>query len=517
MYSREQINGLREIVEKEIQFSTLMREVTDVENLGQWSAVRCPFHNTSTKDAGRLKDATGDSSGVYFCNHPGCKVSEEPYNGRLSLTHFWKLYNDLENEPIAVLDLYQNRLGRKLPAGEGKPLSKEELEKLRMEKRRRALFLQATFFFHMTLLSPEGKEGMDYLLSRGISRSYIEKYKLGYAPGGRKMLDYLKSNGFSEQEIRDAKLLSQKGNDLYYGRIMFPLVSTRHNYLNPAMEFGKATVENFYSRMLPSMMKGEKDNSFKHRYTNPSRPLYNFGEAKTKRFALMLEGCIDTISAQIFLDELIQMEKRGELENYLVKPSEIGVLGIYGTNGFSKESQLHVAESNFDKLFLAGDNDENFAGQTANIKLGESLQEMSKEAQVRIVTWTGNDVNELLQGGKENAIKFLQSIQDAVSVEEYKILVALDKAGDLTETRNQFDALLRIEELLSDLRLEEENNILNYAKTISVVSEKVGVSEEVILMHIMMVRYKNKLLMHKDNLKEAILTELMVAKLLKEE
>lgn len=515
IFSKEQINDLRLIVQKEIKFSDLVREYTKVDQIGEWFAVACPFHQTRTTDAGRLKDGDpiSGSEGIYFCNHPGCSVQSHPYEGKLSLTRFWQLMYDFQSEPEAVLDLYENRLSLKLPEGNGTPLTKEQKEQYAHDKRMSEMFLHITYFYHKALREDEGKEARDYIIEeRKIPEEYVHRYRLGFAPGQSKLKDYLKESGFTETEMKKAKILSKKENDLYYKRVIFPLLDARHNVWDSKFNINKAIVRNFYSRFLPKYLND--NNSFlKHRYTNKNFPLYNFAEARRKRHGLMIEGCFDTIASQVFVDRLVDLNLEGKLpSDFTLKPEDIGPFASYGTNGFSEE--IHVPQlkrANFDILFIAGDHDANFAGQEANIKRGRMLQKHLPDTQIRVVTWGQKDVNELLKLDTD-PVEFLRYLEDSVSLEEYEILVALEKSGSADVVRNQFEAIHRIEDLLKNLNLQEENSLLKYKKTLMTVAKFIGVDVETILLQVMLVKHKNDMKKAADDanvpLKALIMAEL---------
>lgn len=516
IFSKEQINDLRTIVLEKLKFSEIVRENTKVEETGEWFAVKCPFHQTSTTDAGRLKDGNSlhGEEGIYFCNSPACIVQQDPFNGKLSLTRFWQLFHDFKSEPEAVLDLYENRLGLPLPEGDGTPLSEEEKKRYAQDKRMSALFLHMTYFYHKSLKDETvGKEARDYVVNeRGIPEEYALRYRLGYAPGQSKLKEYLKSVGFTEAEMKEAKILSKKENDLYYKRIMFPLLDARHNVWDSKFDINKAIVRNMYSRFLPQYLN-ETNSFLKHRYTNRNFPLYNFAEARRKRYGLMVEGCFDTIASQVFVDRLVALKKEDKIpSDFTLSPEEIGPFASYGTNGFSEEIHApQLQRARFDILFIAGDHDANFAGQEANIKRGRMLQKHLVGTQIRVITWGHKDVNEMLKVDLD-PIEFLRYLENSVSLEEYEILVALEKSGSADVVRNQFEAIHRIEDLLKNLNLHEENSLLKYKKTLLTVADYVGVDIETILLQIMLVKYKNDMKKAADDanipLKSLIMAEL---------
>lgn len=498
-FSKEQIDDMRKIVLQRVVFSELARESTKVDNIGDWNAVQCPFHQTNTTDAGRLKDAitTTDSvieEGVYWCNHPGCTVAQDPYEGRLTLTHFWKLLQGFNLEKEAVVDLYHNRLKIDLPEGDGTPMSEEDKKKYEEEKRMRALFSQITYFYVKCLHEEGGKEALDYVVNeRKIPLEYVKRHRLGYTPGRAKLKEYLLSVGFTEDEIRRAKVLSKKGNDLYYERIFFPLMSTRDNVWDQNFSMNNAFILNGYSRLMPKYMN-ENNTFMKHRYVNRNFPLFNFAEARRKRYGLMIEGCFDTVAAEVFVDKAKTLKAEGSIPKEItLDPDDIGPFASYGTNGFSEEEHAPLLKrAKFDILFIAGDHDANFAGQEANIKRGRMLQKHLTNTQIRIVIWPEKDVNQMLVN-ELDPVEFLRYLENSVSLEEYEILVALEKSGSSEIVRNQFEAIHRIEGLLMNLNLHEENSILKYKKTLLTLAKFVDVDIETILLHIMMVKYKNDL------------------------
>ena len=492
-YSFSQLKDMRLVCIQNIPFVQLVESRTRVQHMGDWHGVQCEFHPTSTFDAGRLREHDNDQEGVYFCNNPVCDIHQEPYNGRLNMFQYWQLANGLESEDEAVLDLYHRHLGKPLPKPEGKVLTKEEYQKIQQQQRGKLLRLYALFFWNKTLFKKDGSKGLKYLTEqRCIPVEYVKKYYLGYAPGKKALVEFLLKTGFTEEEIKREGLMSKKGNDLYWGRIVIPLFSDRDNPLSLNFNIKGSDAPNFYSRMLPDFIKSDIDKSLKHRYTNSNFPLFNFSEARRKRFAIMPEGCLDTISGQVFIDRLQEMENKGELpEDVSMKPSEIGVFASFGTNGFSEEKHLPlVKKANFEVLFLAGDNDQNFAGQTANIKRARLIQDNCPETQVRIITLPDKDLNDLLIS-KMEPVDFLKLLEDSVSLEEYEILMALTKCGKKT-LRSQFEAIKSVETLIDDLNLDPKNLIM-YKKTLQVLSDYVGVNVSLILFQVLVKKYKDKL------------------------
>lgn len=518
-YSPETIKKMKTVCNRDIVFSNLVAERTSVTKVGEWYGVRCEFHNTRTMDAGRLKnyDTTAGHEAVYFCNNPNCSCADEPYLGRLSMFQYWQHAHDFGTEEEAILDLYVNYLGNEMPEPDGQILTEEEMKEFYMIERRRLLFIHTMFFYNMALFKDEGKDGLKYLTEeRKIPLEYVKKYYLGYAVGRDSLKNYLLAQGFSLQEIKDAALLSKKENDLYFGRVMVPLFSDKDNVLNPKLEIRKVKVSNFYSRLLNSFIKSDVDKTLKHRYTNRNLPLFNFQEARKKRFAIMPEGCMDTISGQVFIDRLVALEQQGKIPSDIsLKPSDIGVFASYGTNGFSeKEHTPQVKKANFEILYIAGDNDANFAGQMANIKRAEQLKRDCPNMQIRIVKWPTNDLNDMLVQGVD-PIEMLRVLENAISLEEYKISFALEKSGGKEEIRNQFEAIHRVQLVLKELDLTPDvDDLIHYKRTIQLLSDFIQVDVDTILLHLLLNFYTVQLKTKSEEM-EIDLDTLIIMKLSK--
>lgn len=492
-FSYNQLKEMRIVCIRDISFVKLVSERTKVQAMGDWYGVRCEFHTTSTLDAGRLRDHTNGVEGAYFCNNPICSINDEPFNGRLNMFQYWSLANHLDSEEEAIIDLYHNYLGKPLPEPQGKVLTKEEQIELQKQQRSKLLRLYALFFWNKTLFEEEGKKALEYLTQeRKIPIEYVRRYFLGYAPGKKALTDFLLQMGFTLEEIKQEGLLSKKGFDLYWGRVMIPLFSERDNPLSPNFNVKNSDPLNFYSRALPMFIKNDLDKSLKHRYTNGNLPLFNFSEARRKRFAIMPEGCLDTIAGQVFIDRLIEKEKKGGLpEGFSIKPSEVGIFASFGTNGFSEQKHLPLVQrANFEILFLAGDEDENFAGQTANIKRARLIQDNCPQTKVRIIRLPKNDLNDLLISDYD-PLDFLKLLEESVSLEEYEILVALKKCGP-KNLRNSFEAIKMVEDLLNNLNLQG-GNLIMYSKTIKTLAGYIGVDPALILFQVLTTKYKEKI------------------------
>ena len=137
----------------------------------------------------------------------------------------------MEIERLDFLDAVKwlaQRAGMRLPEdGRDDSMSRLRLRILEINR-------ETGRFFYKTLLSPEGRAGLDYFRGRGLDPATIKRFGLGYAPeSGFALVNHLKSKGYTNEEMTQADVarISQRGNpyDRYRGRVMFPIFDLRGN------------------------------------------------------------------------------------------------------------------------------------------------------------------------------------------------------------------------------------------------------------------------------------------------
>ncbi len=154
----------------------------------------------------------------------------------------------------------------------------------------------ATEFFHYILNKTDfGKKASEYLKSRLLNKSIIDKFELGYSPSSWDSLKlFLKKKKYEEEEMLENGLLvkSERGSyyDRFRGRLMFPLKDSRNNVLG------------FSGRILSG------GNEKEAKYVNsPETPVYHkretlFGinlaleEIKKQKNVYIVEGELDMIT-----------------------------------------------------------------------------------------------------------------------------------------------------------------------------------------------------------------------------
>ena len=104
-----------------------------------------------------------------------------------------------------------------------------EAETVRLRKLTEA----ACAFFQEALAGPPGAQARDYIERRGLSKTEVDEFRLGYAPNGRFTLkEHLAAKGFSQPDMVAAGLLIA-GDDIpvsydrFRQRLIFPIADLR--------------------------------------------------------------------------------------------------------------------------------------------------------------------------------------------------------------------------------------------------------------------------------------------------
>jgi DNA primase len=253
----------------------------------------------------------------------------------------------------------------------------------------------ASEFFHYILNKTDfGKKASQYLKTRLLNQSIIDKFELGYSPSSWDSLKlFLKKKKYEEEEMSENGLLvrSEKGSyyDRFRGRLMFPLKDSRNNVLG------------FSGRILDGSEKEAK-------YINtPETPIYHKRESL---FGINL--AIEEIKKQknVFIVE-------GELD--MITPFQHGYSNFVAIKGTALTTeQLKLLKRYTDKITLMMDAD--VAG-IESIKRG--IDEAEKfDFEIRVVTIDfAKDPDEAL---KKDPDKFKKLVTKSMPIYDFLIETA---------------------------------------------------------------------------------------------
>ena len=232
----------------------------------------CPFHGEKTASFSVAPD-----KGIYYCF--GCHKGGGVINFQMEIEGL--------SYPDAVRALAK-RVGMEVPEDE------QYQSRYRQQERLWALHKEAARFFHSQLYAPIGAEALNYALGRGMPKSVLTRFGIGYAPDSwTNLVDAMRKKGYSDQELRDSGLVTvskKNGNlfDRFRDRLMFPIIDVRGNVIG------------FGGRIMNDKDKNAAKylNSPETLIFNKRKNLFALNLAKKSKlgYLILVEGYMDAIA-----------------------------------------------------------------------------------------------------------------------------------------------------------------------------------------------------------------------------
>ena len=250
-------NPIEEVVG---QYVTLKRSGSNMFGL-------CPFHGEKTASFSVAPD-----KGIYYCF--GCHKGGGAINFMMEL------------EGLSYPDAVRNLAKR---AGMEVPEDEQYQSRYRQQERLWALMKEAGRFFHEQLYSPAGKECLEYTQRRGLTKTIITRFGMGFAPNSwNALITAMKAKGYTEKELIEANLVGEKNGRIYdqfRNRLMFPIIDVRGNVVG----FGGRVLDDSKPKYL---------NSNETVIFNKRRNLFGLNLAKKTKtgFLILVEGNIDVVT-----------------------------------------------------------------------------------------------------------------------------------------------------------------------------------------------------------------------------
>ena len=231
----------------------------------------CPFHGEKTASFSVAPD-----KGIYYCF--GCHKGGGVINFMM------------EVEGLSYPDAVRSLAKR---AGMDVPEDEQYQSRYRQQERLWALHKEAARFFHSQLYAPVGKAALEYALGRGMSKSILTTFGVGYAPDTwDAMVKAMKAKGYTEAELVASGLVTQSqknGNlfDRFRDRLMFPIIDVRGNVIG----FGGRTLKNDkdtakYLNSPETMIFNKRKNLFG----------LNLAKKSKENSLILVEGNIDVVA-----------------------------------------------------------------------------------------------------------------------------------------------------------------------------------------------------------------------------
>ena len=387
----------------------------------------CPFHGEKTASFSVAPD-----KGIYYCF--GCHKGGGAINFVMELEGL--------SYPDAVRSLAK-RCGMEVPEDD------QYQSRYRQQERLWALHKEAARFFHSQLYAPIGKAALEYAVGRGMPKSTLTKFGIGYAPDSWDMLvKAMQAKGYTRQELIDSGLVtvSKKNDnifDRFRDRLMFPIIDIRGNVIG----FGGRIMNNKDPNAAKYL------NSPETLIFNKRKNLFGLNYAKKSKlgYLILVEGYMDAIA----------------LHQY-------GFDCAVASLGTSLTEEHAVLISRYvEQVVLIYDGDE--AGQRATRRAIPILEKAGIRVKV-LQMKDAKDPDEYLK--KFGADKFRLLLEDSANRVEYQ-LNAIKKKYNLAEDDQRIRYVHESAELISTLGSSVQREIYGNR-----VAEAAGISVDAMKLEI---------------------------------
>lgn len=365
---------LVEKVRESLDIVDVVSEYVPLKKQGRNYFGLCPFHGESTPSF-----SVSPEKQIFHCFGCGAGGNSISFIMQLENINFQEAVQHLAQKanialPSDVTDTVKN------------PHSSEQAIMLEAHE------LVKKYYHHLLLNTSEGKEAVEYLEKRGISKDQIKHFELGIAlDSWDSVTKVLEKRGYSMPQMEKAGLVvrnERDGNyyDRFRNRIIFPI----HNHQGKIVAFSGRIMGEGSPKYLNS-----PETSIFHK----GKLLYHFYHAKNvirkQNRAVLMEGFADVISA-----------------------FKAGVQDAIATMGTSlTEDQAKILKTSVDQIIICYDSDQ--AGINATEKAARILQKEGFTIKVAQMP-DGLDPDEYIQRFGEE--KFNTSIIEAsVSLMTFKM------------------------------------------------------------------------------------------------
>lgn len=317
-----------ESLKNRIDLVDVIEPYVDLKKAGASYKGLCPFHDEKTPSFTIQK---GDTH--YHCF--GCGAHGDAI-------HFL-----MEHQSLGFSDAVET-LAQKY----GVPLSyvDQEEEKGPSKKKICEALEESALLFHALLLhTEEGHKALHYLYKRGMDLSFVQRFRLGFAPKRAGIFQpYMEAKGFTREILSAAGLIKQsqdgKWRDFFSDRITFPVYQASGKTIGfSARKFKEET------------FGGKYVNSPETPVFKKSRILFGLNECRRQiakeRRAIIVEGQVDCLR---LIDEGLNIAVAGQ-----------------GT-AFGEGHVSELIALGVNQVYLALDSD--LAGREAAVKIGNLFQ-----------------------------------------------------------------------------------------------------------------------------------------------
>lgn len=332
----------------------------------------CPFHGEKTPSF-----TVYPENGSFYCF--GCKAGGDVFT-------FIKLIENLDY--IDAVKLLADRCGVTVTE------SQQEDTLHNLKKRILEINREAARFFYSNLFKPEGKWGLDYYISRGLTPATIKSFGLGVAlPEWDSLYKHLKAMGYTAEEMYQANVVlkSKKGTyfDNFRDRTIFPIINVRGNVLGFSGRRRNEETLSKYVNTQDTPVYSKRQNLF----------ALNFAKSYCAEQVIVVEGNFDAVA--------------------LHQAGFKNVVAPFGTAFTEEQAQLLSRYTK--EVVICFDSD--LAGEEGIEKAFKALSKTGLSVKVLKLP-VGKDPDEFLKSNKPS--DFEKLVQTAIPQTEYKLIKAAD-------------------------------------------------------------------------------------------
>jgi len=410
-----------------------VREATDIVDLisgyltlkkrGKNYFGLCPFHQEDTPSF-----SVDPTRQMYHCF--GC------HKGGNAITFL------MDYEKMSFVEAVRHladKAGIQLQPVQGSDSSLQEKESLYFANK------FAAEFFYNNLMSSQGKKALTYLENRGLNRSIIRKFGLGYSlPEWDGLIKHARSKSVSLEVLFKAGLVIKKDTGNYYDRF-------RGRVMTPIINLSKKVV-GFGGRILV-----DEENSPKY---------INSPETLVYQKSLILFGLYQTRESIREKDQAILVEGYTDLLSLY----QNGFPNIVATAGTALTlQQAHLIKRYTDNIVLLYDGDA--AGSAAAMRSADIFLTAGLEVKIAVLPHP-YDPDSFIRTYGSN--RFQDILKKSVSFIQFKIYT-LNEQYDKKSDQNQIKIMQVVLESISKIK-----NSIRRELALKEVAEHFGVDESAV-------------------------------------
>ena len=400
-------------IKDQLDIVNIISDYIELKPSGQNYIGLCPFHNEKTPSF-----TVSRSKGIFHCF--GCGVGGD------AITFIMKKENMNYVEAIHFL---ADKLGIFLDTG--------NVDKKLYEHRKTLLRIneEAKYYFFQQLLTYQLPK--EYLSNRGLDKSVVNKFMLGYAPDGfDNLLNYFKGKNVKTEDLLELGLIKKSANghlyDAYRNRLIFPITNNRKEVIG----FGGRTLVDDRAKYI---------NSPESIVYHKSKNLYgvtNFNSISKKDKVVIVEGYVDVIS----------------LYNY-------GIDYCVASLGTALTKEQAKLISRYTKnIYLCYDGDS--AGQSATQRAIEIFKEIDIQANVIELPEQLDPDDYIKKYGKESFETLITNSLNSILYNYTKLL----KNYDLDDINSKTEFLNELVKMLNEIdnKLIQDEYLIRFSKDLDI-------------------------------------------------